>query len=135
MLGTAEPATASDRSIPAYEKLYKCEHLFTTNYNYKCDIHYICFCVCTYRCVVFWHWSVTLVTTLDLTPVPASNQWDPTRFKMFLCFSSVSPYHEFRATKFVLRLLIMCEADRYVSLLDGTADSDPYKQAMHSYRP
>ena len=54
---------------------------------------------------------------------------------MFLCFSSVSPYHEFRATKFVLRLLIMCEADRYVSLLDGTADSDPYKPAMHSYRP
>ena len=35
----------------------------------------------------------------------------------------------------MLRLLIMCEAERYVSLLDGTADSDPYKPAMHSYRP
>ena len=43
---------------------------------------------------------------------------------MFLCFSYFSFSDEIWATTFVLTLLIMFDAELYVSLRAGTADAD-----------
>jgi len=36
----AESTTVSDHSLPVHGNLYELRHLWSTNYNYKFDIHY-----------------------------------------------------------------------------------------------
>jgi hypothetical protein len=48
------------------------------------------FCVCTFRCVAFWQWPVSLVTYFGHTELHASSQWEASRFKKILCFSKCS---------------------------------------------
>ena len=74
-------------------------------------------------CAVMWQRSGTLLNSSDHTQMHASTQWDPTRYTMFVCFSNFSPEHGIWTATFVLRLLVMFDADRCDSLPVGTVET------------